>query len=59
MNLTNLKSILEQLKKEIDPKLVGTKEQSLLIAAEEDVRMLINRLENPEKTKRLEKLAGY
>ena len=57
MNLNNLKPILENLKKEIDPRLVGTKEQSILIEAVENLRNLISRLENPERTKRLEKLS--
>lgn len=58
MNIQELKQALELLYKQISPKLTGTKENSLLINCVADLQILIKRLENPERTKKLDKLCN-
>ena len=58
MNLQELKQSLELLLKQISPKLLGTKEQSLLISCVADLQNLIKRLEEPDRAKYLDKLCN-
>jgi len=55
MNIDNLKSALEVLLKELSPKNIGTKNQTLLINSIADLQILIKRLDNPIKTIKLDK----
>jgi hypothetical protein len=58
MNIDELKQAKELLYKQISPKLTGKKEQSLLISSIADLQLLIKRLENPEKSKKMDKLVN-
>ena len=58
MNIDNLKSALEILLKELTPKNIGTKNQSLLVNSISDLQILIKRLENPDKSKHIDKLTN-
>ncbi len=56
MNLENLKNALNILENEVSPKLIGTKELTLLSDSINNLQNLIRRLENPEKVKRRERM---
>ena len=58
MNLPELIQAKELLYKQISPKLIGTKEQSILINCVADLQIIIKRLENPEQAKKLDKLCN-
>jgi hypothetical protein len=58
MEIENIKTALEILNKEISPKLLGTKELNLLANIVSELELLKNRLEDPKKSKKLDKLAN-
>lgn len=60
MNLENLKKAKEQINLELSNslKLHNTKEYSLLCEIINSLKILINRLENPNQAKKLDKLCN-
>jgi hypothetical protein len=58
MNIQELIQAKELLYKQISPKYINTKEQSLLISCVADLQNLIKRLENPINAKKLDKLCN-